>query len=39
MKETFRTSYSGQSNTPGATPSGWFGGNAIGADNPQHCSQ
>ena len=39
MRETFRTSYSGQSNTPGATPSGWFGGNAIGADNPQHCSQ
>ena len=39
MKETFRTSYSGQSNTTGATPSGWFGGNAIGADNPQHCSQ
>jgi hypothetical protein len=39
MKETFRTSYSGQSNTPGATPSGWFSGNAIGADNPQHCSQ
>jgi len=29
--ETFRTSYSGQSNTPGASPSGWFGGNAIGA--------
>lgn len=26
----FRTSYSGQSNTPGATPSGWFGGNAVG---------
>jgi len=29
--ETFRTSYSGQSNTPGASPSGWFAGNAIGA--------
>jgi hypothetical protein len=31
VRETFRTSYSGQSNTPGAAPSGWFGGNAIGA--------
>jgi|SRR6516164_316314 hypothetical protein len=29
--ETFRTSYSGQSNTPGASPSGWFAGHAIGA--------
>jgi len=29
--EKFRTSYSGQSNTPGASPSGWFGGNAVGA--------
>ena len=27
---SFRTSYSGQSNTPGATPSGWFGGHAVG---------
>jgi hypothetical protein len=36
--ETFRTSYSGQSNTPGAVPSGWFGGNAVGADTPPHCS-
>jgi len=26
----FRTAYSGQSNTPGSVPSGWFGGNAIG---------
>ncbi len=39
VRETFRTSYSGQSNTPGAAPSGWFGGNAIGADKPQHSSQ
>jgi hypothetical protein len=39
VRETFRTSYSGQSNTPGAAPSGWFGGSAIGADNPQHCNQ
>jgi hypothetical protein len=29
--EAFRTSYSGQGNTPGAAPSGWFGGNAVGA--------
>jgi hypothetical protein len=36
VREMFRTSYSGQSNTPGAAPSGWFGGNAIGAE---HCSQ
>lgn len=39
VRETFRTSYSGQSNTPGAAPSGWFGGNAVGVDNSQHCSQ
>lgn len=38
VSETFRTSYSGQSNTPGAVPSGWFGGNAVGADAPSHCS-
>lgn len=31
--ETFRTRYSGQSNTPGAVPSGWFGGNAVGASD------
>jgi hypothetical protein len=30
--DTFRTSYSGQSNTPGSTPSGWFAGNAVGVD-------
>jgi len=38
VSETFRTSYSGQGNTPGAVPSGWFGGNAVGADLPPHCS-
>jgi hypothetical protein len=38
VSETFRTSYSGQGNTPGAVPSGWFGGNAVGADVPPHCS-
>jgi hypothetical protein len=38
VSETFRTSYSGQGNTPGAVPSGWFGGNAVGADGPPHCS-
>jgi hypothetical protein len=27
---SFRTNYSGQSNTPGAVPSGWFGGSAVG---------
>jgi hypothetical protein len=39
VSETFRTSYSGQGNTPGAVPSGWFGGNAVGADTPPHCSR
>jgi hypothetical protein len=34
VRETFRTNYSGQSNTPGAVPSGWFGGNAVGAAHP-----
>jgi len=34
--EKFRTSYSGQSNTPGATPSGWFGGSAVGASDCHH---
>jgi hypothetical protein len=38
VSETFRTSYSGQGNAPGAVPSGWFGGNAVGADAPPHCS-
>ena len=27
---SFRTNYSGQVNTPGTAPSGWFGGNAVG---------
>ena len=30
VSETFRTSYSGQGNTPGAVPSGWFGGKRSG---------
>jgi hypothetical protein len=38
VSEAFRTSYSGQGNTPGAVPSGWFGGNAVGADAPPYCS-
>ena len=38
VSEAFRTSYSGQGNTPGAVPSGWFGGNAVGANAPPHCS-
>jgi len=38
VSEAFRTSYSGQGNTPSAVPSGWFGGNAVGADAPPHCS-
>jgi hypothetical protein len=33
---TFRTSYSGQANTPGAVPSGWFGGDAVGVRPPSH---
>jgi hypothetical protein len=33
VREVFRTSYSGQSNAPGAAPSGWFGGNAVGASD------
>jgi hypothetical protein len=37
MNDTYRTSYSGQGNSPGAVPSGWFGGNAVGADAPAHC--
>ncbi len=34
VRERFRTSYSGQSNTPGAVPSGWFGGSAVGSPSP-----
>jgi len=29
--KSFRTTYSGQANAPGAVPSGWFGGYAVGA--------
>lgn len=31
--KSFRTQYSGQSNTPGAVPSGWFAGTSIGSKN------
>ncbi len=31
--KSFRTNYSGQSNTPGATPSGWFAGTSTGSKN------
>jgi hypothetical protein len=37
--DAFRTSYSGQGNTPGAVPSGWFGGNAVGAATHPHCGR
>jgi len=29
---SFRTTYSGQANAPGLTPSGWFAGYAVGAN-------
>ena len=31
--KSFRTNYSGQSNSPGATPGGWFAGTSIGSKN------
>ncbi len=31
--KSFRTNYSGQSNTPGATPTGWFAGTSTGSKN------
>jgi hypothetical protein len=31
LGKVFRTNYSGQVNTPGATPSGWFAGTSIGS--------
>jgi hypothetical protein len=31
--KAFRTNYSGQVNTPGAVPSGWFAGTSIGSKN------
>ena len=33
LGKSFRTNYSGQSNTPGALPSGWFAGTSIGTKN------
>lgn len=33
LGKSFRTNYSGQSNTPGAVPSGWFAGTSIGSKN------
>lgn len=33
LGKSFRTNYSGQSNTPGAAPSGWFAGTSIGSKN------
>jgi hypothetical protein len=31
--KSFRTNYSGQSNSPGAVPSGWFAGTSTGSKN------
>jgi len=31
--KSFRTNYSGQNNTPGATPTGWFAGTSTGSKN------
>lgn len=31
LGKSFRTNYTGQSNTPGAVPSGWFAGTSIGS--------
>jgi hypothetical protein len=31
--KSFRTNYSGQNNSPGATPTGWFAGTSIGSKN------
>jgi hypothetical protein len=33
LGKSFRTNYSGQSNTPGGVPSGWFAGTSIGSKN------
>ena len=33
LGKSFRTTYSGQANTPGASPSGWFAGTSIGSKN------
>ena len=33
LGKSFRTNYSGQANTPGAAPSGWFAGTSTGSKN------
>ncbi len=33
LGKSFRTNYSGQSNTPGGVPSGWFAGTSTGSKN------
>jgi len=33
LGKSFRTNYSGQANTPGAVPSGWFAGTSTGSKN------
>jgi hypothetical protein len=33
LGKSFRTNYSGQVNTPGVVPSGWFAGTSIGSKN------
>jgi len=33
LGKSFRTNFSGQNNTPGAVPSGWFAGTSIGSKN------
>jgi hypothetical protein len=33
LGKSFRTNFSGQGNTPGAVPSGWFAGTSIGSKN------
>ncbi len=33
LGKSFRTNFSGQANTPGAVPSGWFAGTSIGSKN------
>jgi hypothetical protein len=33
LGKSFRTNYSGQNNTPGAVPSGWFAGTSTGSKN------
>ena len=33
LGKSFRTNYSGQGNTPGGVPSGWFAGTSIGSKN------